>query len=84
LKRKYASKYTRLILKRRIEQSKKVLFVKTHNTNNESNHFFSKWVKMEILYATKIEKEIECIDFINSKECNFKVFEHNLKFEDKT
>lgn len=82
LKRKYASKYTRIILKKRIEQSKKVLFIKTHNTNDESNHFFSKWVKMEILYANKLNKEIECIDFIGNKKCEFKEFEHNVKFED--
>ena len=82
LKRKYASKYTRIILKKRIEQSKKVLFVKTLNTNNESNHFFSKWVKMEILYANKLGKKIECIDLINNGKCELKAFEYNLKFED--
>lgn len=83
LKRKYASKYTRIILKKRIEQSKKVLFIRTNNTNNEKNHFFSKWVKMEILYANKLGKEIECIDLIKDGKCELKVFEYNLKFKDE-
>ena len=82
LKRKYASKYTRIILKKRLEQSRKVLFIKTHNTNNESNNFFSKWIKMEILYANKLKKEIEYIDFIGNKKCEFKAFKHNLEIKD--
>lgn len=82
LKRKYASKYTRIILKKRLEQSRKVLFIKTYNTNNESNHFFSKWIKMEILYAHKLKKEIEYIDFIGNKKCEFKAFKHNLEIKD--
>lgn len=82
LKRKYASKYTRIILKKRIEQSAKILFIKTNHTNNAKNYFLSKWVKMEILYASKLGKQIECIDLINNKKCEFKEFEYNLKFKD--
>lgn len=82
LKRRYASKYTRIILKKRIEQSAKILFIKTNHTNNAKNYFLSKWVKMEILYASKLGKQIECIDLINNKKCEFKEFEYNLKFKD--
>ncbi len=49
LKRKYAGEYTKVILKRRIEQSKKILFIKTNRTNDKSNNFYSRWVEMEIL-----------------------------------
>jgi len=82
LKRKYASKYTRIILKKRIEQSAKILFIKSNHTNNAKNYFLSKWVKMEILYASKLGKQIECIDLINNKKCEFKEFEYNLEFKD--
>ena len=37
---------------------------------------------MEILYASKLGKQIECIDLINNKKCEFKEFEYNLKFKD--
>ena len=57
LKRKYAGEYTKIILKKRIEQSNKILFLRTNNTQDERNNYFSEWVQMEIEYANKLNKE---------------------------
>ena len=75
LKRKYAGEYTKIILKKRIEQSKKILFLRTNNTQDEMNNYFSEWVQMEIEYANKLNKEIECIDLKNNGCCEFKIYE---------
>lgn len=75
LKRQYAGEYTKIVLQKRIQQSKKVLFIRTKNTNDPQNNFFSEWVEMEILYAKKLNKEIECVDMINDGNCVFKIFE---------
>ena len=82
LKRKYAGDYTKAILKRRIEQSKKVLFIKTNQTNDKSNNFYSEWVEMEISYAKSIKKPIECIDFINSNNGEFPLYKYNEKIKE--
>ena len=75
LKRKYAGEYTKIILKKRIEQSNKILFLRTNNTQDEMNNYFSEWVQMEIEYANKLNKEIECIDLKNNGCCEFKIYE---------
>ena len=75
LKRKYAGEYTKIILKKRIEQSNKILFLRTNNTQDERNNYFSEWVQMEIEYANKLNKEIECIDLKNNGCCEFKIYE---------
>ena len=75
LKRKYAGEYTKIILKKRIEQSKKILFLRTNNVQDEMNNYFSEWVQMEIEYAHKLNKEIECIDLKNNSCCEFKIYE---------
>jgi hypothetical protein len=82
LKRKYASDYTKMILKRRIEQSNKVLFIKTENTNDKENNFYSEWVEMEILYAKEIEKPIECIDYIVNVKQEFTLYKYNKEIKD--
>ena len=82
LKRKYASEYTKLILKRRIEQSNKVLFIKTKNTNDQNNNFYSEWVAMEILYSKDINKPIECVYFIDDNQKEFTLYKYNKEIKD--
>lgn len=82
LKRKYASAYTKMILKRRIEQSNKVLFIRTENTNDKNNNFYSEWVEMEVLYAKEINKPIECIDFIDDKQKEFTLYKNSKEIKD--
>ena len=81
LKRTYASEYTKIVLKKRIEQSAKVLFLRSKNTNDQQNNFFSEWVEMEIAYAKKLNKDIECIDLIQDGKCEFKLFEKEIILE---
>ncbi|MGJ0303376.1 hypothetical protein NG774_08560 [Aliarcobacter cryaerophilus] len=81
LKRTYASEYTKMVLKKRIEQSDKVLFLRSKNTNDQENNFFSEWVEMEILYAKELNKDIECIDLIQDGKCEFKLFEKEIILE---
>ena len=82
LKREYASDYTKMILKKRIEQSNKVLFIKTRNTNDKENNFYSEWVRMEILYAKEIGKPIECIDYIDDIKQEFTLYKYNKEIKD--
>ena len=63
LKRSFASEYTEIVLKRRIEQSRYILFLQTNNSVTINGDFISKWVKMEIEYSKKISKEIYCLNF---------------------
>jgi len=58
LKRKLVSEYTEVVLKERIEQSSKVLFIQTENSVNCSGDIPSYWVKMELEHASKVNKEI--------------------------
>lgn len=81
LKRTYASEYTKIVLKKRIEQSAKVLFLRSKNTNDQQNNFFSEWVEMEIAYAKELNKDIECIDLIQDGKCEFKLFEKKIILE---
>lgn len=78
LRRKYASEYTKIVLKKRIEQSKKVLFIRTPNTNDKHNNFYSEWIEMEILYAKEINKDIECINLIDDGNSEFGIYEDNM------
>lgn len=78
LKRNFVSEYTEIVLKKRITQSNKILFLRTTNTLNDNNEFLSKWVKMEIDYANKIKKEVVAIDFLKGGNCQFEVIDYNL------
>lgn len=80
LKRKYAGEFTKIVLKKRIEQSKKVLFIRTNNTHDKMNNYYSEWVQMEIEYAKELNKEIECIDLINDGKCEFKIYPDTNQF----
>jgi len=82
LKREDAGEYTKVILKRRIEQSMKVLFIKTKNTNDKLNNFYSEWVEMEISHAKIIKKPIECIDFTDSNQEEYSLYKYSKKIKD--
>lgn len=69
-------------MKKRIEQSSRVLFIRTKNTNDDKNNFYSQWVEMEINYAKEIGKEIECVDLIDSNQQEFKLFKDTKKIQD--
>lgn len=58
LKRKLVSDYTEVVLKERIKQSSKVLFIQTENSVNCSGDIPSYWVQMELEHALKLNKEI--------------------------
>jgi hypothetical protein len=77
LKRTYVSAYTEIVLKKRIEQSTKVLFIKTNNTNDKENKFYSQWVEMEIGYAKELDKNIECINLTNYTMNEFNPFQYD-------
>ena len=62
LKRELVSEFTEVVLKERISQSNKVLFLQTENSVNIDGEVLSPWVKMELEYATGAKKEIECIN----------------------
>ncbi len=61
LKRKLVSEYTKIVLKKRIEQSKNIIFVRTDDSLK------SKWVEFELTYSKQIGKPIFCIDIKNEE-----------------
>jgi len=77
LKRTYVSEYTKVVLRKRIEQSSKVLFIRTNNTNDKENKFYSEWVEMEINYAKESNKKIECIDLADGGINEFELFKYD-------
>lgn len=62
LKREMLSKYTELVLQKRIEQSKVVVLVQTENSISE-NGKQSPWIKMELEHAQGLHKEIFTVNF---------------------
>lgn len=62
LKRELVSEYTETVIKIRIEQSAKILFLQTENSVNESREVLSPWVKVELEHASKTNKKILCIN----------------------
>jgi len=71
LKRNLSEEYKKFViyvLQKRIEQSKKVLFVFTNNSKNKSW-----WIEQELNYAKKIGKEILCVNYLNEL-CGFKEY----------
>ena len=59
LKRSLVSNYTKEVLKKRLEQSNKLLFLRTTNSIN------SDWVKFELRYYESLGKDIRCINLLN-------------------
>lgn len=62
LKRELVSEFTEVVLKERISQSSKVLFLQTENSVSIDGEVLSPWVKMELEYASTTKKEIRCIN----------------------
>ncbi|EKF9882605.1 TIR domain-containing protein [Vibrio cholerae] len=65
LKRNLVSDYTKMVLKKRIEQSRCVVFLQTKNSVNTDNSFTSPWVSLEIEHALSIGKPIYSFNFTN-------------------
>ncbi|MFK7779735.1 MAG: toll/interleukin-1 receptor domain-containing protein [Candidatus Gracilibacteria bacterium] len=63
LKRSYISVYTELALKKRVEQSKSIIFIKTNNSVDKNNNIQSYWINLELEHAKKLDKKIIYIDF---------------------
>ena len=62
LKRNLISGYTKEVLKKRIEQSKALILVLTHNVIADGE-ITSEWIKMEIEHAKSVGKKICCLNF---------------------
>ncbi|MDD1016070.1 toll/interleukin-1 receptor domain-containing protein [Pseudomonas rubra] len=62
LRRELVSEYTEAVIKVRIEQSARVLFLQTEKSVNENGGVLSPWVKIELEHASIINKEILCIN----------------------
>lgn len=68
LKRDLVSDYTKMVLKKRIEQSKSIVFLQTNNAVNAKGLLSSPWVLMEIEYALSIGKPVYSLNFSNIDE----------------
>lgn len=62
LKRNLISDYTKEVLKKRIEQSKALILILTHNVIADGE-ITSEWIKMEIEHAKSVGKKICCLNF---------------------
>ena len=63
LRRDLVGEYTETVIKIRIEQSSKILFLQTENSVNDIGEFLSPWVKIELDHAYICNKEILCLNF---------------------
>ena len=63
LKRNLVSEYTEMVLRKRIEQSDMIIFIRTLNSMPKSEPL-SPWIKMELDCAKDIGKTIYCIDCV--------------------
>lgn len=77
LRRSLASDYTKIVLKKRIEQSRNIIFVRTENTNDSKNNLLSEWVQMELDYSIELDKKILCIDLLNDGQCKFELMNYD-------
>lgn len=68
LKRSLVSDYTKMVLKKRIEQSKCIVFIESKNSVNKDGSFASPWISMEIEYALLIDKPIYSLNFNSDSE----------------
>lgn len=68
LKRSLVSDYTKMVLKKRIEQSKCIILIETKNSINSDGKFASSWISMEIEYASSINKPIYSMNFYGGIE----------------
>lgn len=77
LKRDLVGEYTEVVLKKRIEQSKYLLFVKTYNSISQDGEIKSKWIEMEISYAKNIAKQIYCLN-LSDGHAGFDILNHEV------
>ncbi|MBH0072231.1 toll/interleukin-1 receptor domain-containing protein [Pseudoalteromonas sp. NZS127] len=77
LKRELLSDYTKMVLKKRIEQSGAVIFLETKNSMEAGNSIASPWIIMEIEYAISISKPIFYLNFYNNNS-PFKLITHTF------
>ena len=82
LKRSLVSDYTAEVLKKRIEQSKKILFVQTENSVN-GTEIASSWIQMELEHGTKIGKKIYQLNLSSSKS-SLPYEQININFNEAT
>lgn len=66
LKRSLVSNYTKEVLKKRIEQSDKLLFLRTENSMNGTT-ISSPWIELELLHCQTLGKPIYCVDLLDDQ-----------------
>ena len=67
-----------MVLKKRIEQTRSIVFLQTNNAVNAKGLLASPWVLMEIEYALSIGKPIYSLNFSNFNDLFEKI---NFKFD---
>lgn len=77
LKRNLVSDYTKMVLKKRIEQSKCIVFLQTKNSMDADGSFSSPWISLEIEYASSIGKPIYSLNFTCDSDI-FKQVKYNI------
>lgn len=68
LKRNLVSDYTKMVLKKRIEQSKCIVFLQTKNSVDADSSFSSPWISLEIEHASSIGKPIYSLNFTSDSD----------------
>lgn len=81
LKRELAGKHTEVVLKKRIEQSKIVIFIATENSINPDMTIKSPWVEMEINHSILLKKPILKLE-IGKYTTHLKSTDHTLRNEE--
>lgn len=64
LKRSLVSDYTKEVLKKRIEQSDRLLFIRTDNSMTGVN-VNSPWIELELVHCQTLGKPIYCVDLLD-------------------
>ena len=86
LRRKLASEYTRIVLKKRIEQSRIILFLQTKNSISHNGHYLSQWIEMEINHGVNLSKPIICINITDIQPMftplNFNTENNSISIQD--
>lgn len=77
LKRNLVSDYTKMVLKKRIEQSKSIVFLQTKNSVDADSSFSSPWISLEIEHALSIGKPIYSLNFTSDSDI-FKQVKYNI------
>ncbi|PMI35917.1 hypothetical protein BCT30_11940 [Enterovibrio norvegicus] len=68
LKRNLVSDYTKMVLKKRITQSRCIVFLQTKNSLNADRSFSSPWISLEIDHASSIGKPVYSLNFTNDSD----------------